>query len=73
MITPIMGGWLEQRTLVWVAEMTARHGLSRFNLFAKEFVDALSHPSQADPQCQMAQIEEEPRLLGEAEDVRIFV
>lgn len=62
----IVGGWLEQRTLAWVADMTARHGLSRFNLFAKECVDALSHPSQAAPQRQMAQIAAELRLVGEA-------
>ena len=35
-ITSIVESWLEQRTLAWVADMTARHRLLPFNLFAKE-------------------------------------
>lgn len=50
-------------TLAIVAAFTRTGGVDRFNLYAKEFVDALSHPANRSPQRQLEMIIDEPELL----------
>lgn len=54
-----------ENSLTRVAELTMRHGGQRFNLFTKEFVDALSHPRNASPERQLEMIAGEPMWLQE--------
>jgi len=50
-------------SLADVADLARAHGEDRFNLFMKEFVDALSHPSRCTPAQQQSMILREPVLL----------
>ncbi len=55
----------KQHSLARVAELTRQYGAQRLNIFTKEFIDALSHPDNAAPRCQMRMIEYEPPELEE--------
>ena len=52
-----------RNSLAIVAQRTLQGGVPRFNIYTKEFVDALSHPLNAAPECQWRMIEEEPAWL----------
>ncbi|MCX7814416.1 MAG: hypothetical protein N2256_02875 [Tepidimonas ignava] len=54
-----------RHSLARVAQLTRQHGAQHFNLYAKAFVDELSHPDNRAPQRQASMIEQEPELVGE--------
>lgn len=53
-------------TLARVAAFASMEDVKNFNLYTKEFVDALSHPKNRSPKRQAEMIADEPMLLEEA-------